>query len=132
MIYQTIIPIVLFLFELIHVKEHVQVVMNIKKYSDHSLQNKRWYFFFDFLTALLSYMYIGMPLELLPVSLFHCIGHLYYVFTWNKGFYAIRIRQWTSYDKNYEKHLTPDLLLTLTDITTHLLMCYYLFQAALA
>jgi hypothetical protein len=128
----TIVPILLLIFEIIHVKEHLQVVINVRKYYDDNLQKKRWYFFLDFLTALMSYIWIGMPMELFPISLFHSIGHLYYFFTWNYGFYAIRIRQWTSLDKNYARHFTSDLFLTLTDITTHCLMCYYLVSMLLS
>lgn len=123
------ITVILLLFEILHIKEHIQVALNIRKYSDVNLQNKRWYFFLDWLTALMSFIYIGMPLWILPIALFHCIGHLFYVFTWNSGFYAIRIRQWTSFDKYESRHFTTDFLLTLTDITTHMLMCYYLIVA---
>lgn len=131
---------ILFLFELLHIREHLHVILQNRKYSDVNLQTKRWYFFFDWLTALISYIYIGFSrsqstgtlsrflLIVFPLSLFHCIAHLFYVFTWNTGYYAIRIREWTSSDKFVSHHVTIDFYLTIVDIMTHGIMSYYLFD----
>jgi hypothetical protein len=134
---------ILFLFELLHIREHLHVILQNRKYTNDNLQTKRWYFFLDCLTALVSYIYIGfsrglhikssgslsrVPLILFPLSLFHCIAHLFYVFTWNTGYYANRIREWTSSDKFISHHVTIDFYLTIVDIFTHGIMSYYLFD----
>jgi len=116
----------LLLFEIFHIREHVHVLLNHKKYSDERLKDNRWYFCLDFLTSFLSYIYIGTPLIIFPIAFFHSVGHLFYIFTWNDGYYAIRIREWSSYDKYPKQHFTTDFYLTLIDIITHMLMVYYL------
>lgn len=128
MMYNTSAMLLLFC-ELLHVYEHGQVAMNIRKYSDHNLQDKRWYFMLDGFTALLSYIIIGMPFHLLPIWFFHCIAHIFYAWTWNDSYYAIRIRQWTSTDKSPNHHYTVDFYLTLFDIMTHMILSYNLFYA---
>jgi hypothetical protein len=86
----------------------------------------------DFTTALTSFCFtyhIGYPIYLQLLSAFHAVGHLFYVFTWNKGKYAIRIMKWSS--KEYDGELmTPDFYLTCTDILTHSVMVVGLVLAA--
>jgi len=113
--------------ETIHFTEHVNVVFMKRKYQDCNLKTKGWYFGWDGLSALISFCYVGMPMVAIPFSLFHFISHLFYVLTWNRGYYAIRIRKWTSIDQFTSSHFTPDYFLTWIDIITHTMMIYFLF-----
>jgi hypothetical protein len=114
--------------ETIHFTEHMNVVFMNRKYQDSNLQTKGWYFGWDGLSALLSFWYVGMPIVAIPFSFFHFISHLFYVLTWNKGYYAIRIRKWTSIDQFTSPHFTTDYFLTWIDIITHTMMIYFLSE----
>lgn len=117
----------LLLIEILHIKEHTLIALNFRKYSSLSLAQKRWYFIVDWLTAFLSYLHIGMPIGILPITFFHFVAHLFYVTTWKNGYYSIRIRNWSSKDK-FTKHFTFDLLLTCLDILNHSIMVFYLMN----
>lgn len=62
------------------------------------------------------------------IVVLHLIGHLFYVITWTDGYYAKRIRDWSSVEYRKEKHVTIDFFLTIFDMTVHMMNGYYLYQ----
>lgn len=107
-----------------HFIGHLIVMMRIYQPSQKWLINHRTYFIWDMITPLLFVLYINTSFILMIMEIPHFIIHLYYVLSWNNTYYAKRIRDWSS--KEYRgKIITPDLFLTLYDVTLHGL-CFYL------
>ncbi|KAF0983958.1 hypothetical protein FDP41_007873 [Naegleria fowleri] len=63
--------------------------------------------------------------------LFHFIAHMFYVLTWQQGYYSIRIRKWSSaeYSPN-APYVTVDFFLTLYDMSIHAFNAFLLYQHA--
>lgn len=78
------------------------------------------------LSALVAYLYAG---EYLWLVIPHALAHAFYVYFWNTGDLAIRIRDWSA--KEYTgQWVTPDFYLTCFDITTHACMIYALMHSS--
>ena len=112
------------LMEIFHAGAHSSVLVGrgIKK-----LEDKRYYFVWDALNVLASF---AMTLCFFPLVMLHAILHLgYYVPYYHTGYYALRIREWSSISY-VGKRITSDFFLTLFDISTHLAMIYTLWVKA--
>ncbi len=121
---QGLIFLVLFLSEIFHLVAHTAVCFKLWKPYLKELQDLGHYFVWDCFSAFFSFV-VTRERFLLPLALFHFIVHLYYVITWNKSFYAVRIRDWSA--KEYiGTRFTSDFLLTITDMSMHLAMIYCL------
>jgi len=123
-----IISVVLLSIELFHILAHLNVLFRYKPPSLDNLKDRRYYFVFDGLSHFLPWLIHG---RFFYYVAFQAIAHAYYVWTWNKGHYAIRIRDWSV--KEYRgKWITVDFFLTWSDIIGHSLNVYALAQFLLS
>jgi len=110
--------------ELFHIAAHTNVLLRISPPSLASLKLKRWYFVYDFASLLFAFF---LTRAYWGAVFIHLVIHIWYVYNWNRGYYAIRIRDWSV--REYKgKWITTDFFLTCYDIGIHALMAWGLFQ----
>lgn len=112
-----LLKIIALISELIHIAGHTQVLLGGKVRDPGG---KQWYFYWDGLSSLFAFILTGFTKPLIVIP--HFVLHLaYYAPFLNKAYYAKRIRDWSAI--GYKGHFwTVDWLLTLYDITTHVVL----------
>jgi len=107
--------------EIFHILTHLNVLFRFNPPSLEYLEKRGWYFSIDLITAALCCVYSGFTYWFLV--LIHFIVHWWYVIQWNRGYYANRIKIWST--KEYAgPWFTVDFLLTTFDVMVHLLMAF--------
>lgn len=110
--------------EIFHVLGHVNVLLRVNPPEQEWFNEYGIYFVWDMLSAFISY-YLTQEIMFLPTLIIHTVVHFFYIITWNRGYYANRISEWSSKEYN-GKYITIDFFLTLFDIFVHLTMIYSL------
>ena len=65
------------------------------------------------------------PFYIIFYIILHTIAHAFYVITWNYGYYAKRIQNWTSFEYK-GKQITYDFFLTLFDMSVYFILINYM------
>lgn len=120
-LYQIILIILLF-SETYHILGHVNVLFRISPPNRSWFRDHRIYFLWDMMSPLIAFI-LTRNLIFLPFTIFHFISHIFYVITWNDGYYANRISEWSS-EEYKGNHITVDFFLTIADILSHCVMFY--------
>lgn len=116
----------LILGESFHIIAHLNILLRIHPPNLITLKGKRLYFVYDMTNALISFLYLYPVNVLLQICVFlHEIAHLFYVYYWNTGSLAIRIRDWSTSEYT-GKWITTDFFLTCFDIITHSMLLWHL------
>lgn len=116
--------------ESFHVVAHLLVLFRIMVFKFEELQSMRWYFIWDWMSALVS---ASMTLGLLNAYLrcfviIHFLMHAYYVLTWNKTHENVRVIQRFSDAWDVIHQHVPlwwkmwSVIGTLIDIAVHLVL----------
>lgn len=112
-----LVGILLCVIEAFHAYAHTNVLLRWRPPTLEQLKRRRYYFVFDMLTPLLSYL---LHESWGPLIFVHAVAHLYYVLAWNSGYYAVRIRDWSVREYRGPR-LTVDFPLTCYDVGVHCL-----------
>lgn len=120
----TTLGLVLLVIEVFHAYAHVNVLLRLQPPTLEQLKARRYYFVFDMATPLMAYC---LHESWGPFVLVHALAHTYYVWAWNSGYYAVRIRDWSVREYRGPR-LTVDFALTCFDIAVHLLTAHALVR----
>lgn len=90
--------------------------------SSYDSYELNWIFIVTYLYWFKVSFYIYLPV-------IHLALHMFYLMTWNDGYYSRRIQEWSGCDYHGET-FTYDWLLTLGDILCHLYCAYLVFMAS--
>jgi hypothetical protein len=114
----------LLLVEVFHAYAHANVLLRVQPPTLEQLKGRRYYFVFDMATPLMAYC---LHESWGPLVLVHALAHMYYVYAWNEGYYAVRIRDWSVREYRGPR-FTVDFALTCYDIAVHVLTAHALFR----
>jgi hypothetical protein len=124
----TALGLVLLVVEAFHAYAHANVLLRLQPPTLEQLKARGYYFLFDMATPLMAYC---LHQQWGVFVLVHALAHTYYVYSWNSGYYAIRIRNWSV--REYRGPVfTVDFVLTLLDIAVHLLTIHALVRTLVA
>ena len=113
---------ILLLSEIFHLIGHLKILLRINPPPILWLKQNGYYFVFDMTSPLFVFL-LTRNLIFLPSSTIHFLCHLFYIITWNTGYYSNRIADWSSLEYK-GKYITIDFFLTLFDIMVHITMIY--------
>jgi len=120
---------ILFGVELYHTVGHGVIMFRQRMLPAKDISRLRFYFFIDLMTVATSYMYTR---QLFWLAALQNIQHLFYFLTWNKGFSAIKVMQWSSLDwlqtDNNKIYHWDQILGTGFDMGVHITYAYLIAQ----